>query len=187
MVENLTTATSQPAFRRRVAASVADIWRRCARRPRSPASDGIFGAPQPEFSAAIQRTRARISLLTLSRPLRGYDRQGHYRRKPARCHPTIVSGFTMTRTSDHRGHICRRVVQKKRSRQFSEGRGRFRLSTATCCRRASFKRGIRATVGEDADVIQQCGDQMKHESTVVTSRARRGGVSQAADLNILRV
>ncbi len=47
--------------------------------------------------------------------------------------PSPVS--QMTRTSDHR-HICRSVVQKKRSRRFSEGRGRLRLSTATCCRSA---------------------------------------------------
>jgi hypothetical protein len=91
-----------------------------------------FGAPQPEFSAAMRRTRVRISSLTLGRPPRGRDRQRQYRRKPARCHPTTVSGFTMTRTSDHRGHICRSVAQKKRSQRFSEGRGRLRLSTATC-------------------------------------------------------
>src|SRR2546430_9042360 len=48
----------------------------------------------------------------------------------------------MMRTSDHRGHMCRNVVQKKRSRRFSEGRGRFRLSTATCCRSArTFREG----------------------------------------------
>jgi hypothetical protein len=52
------------------------------------------------------------------------------------CHPTTVSGFTMTRTPDHRGHRHRSVVQKRRSRWFSESRGRFRLSTATCCCRA---------------------------------------------------
>ncbi len=48
----------------------------------------------------------------------------------------------ITRTSDHRSHICRIVVQKKRSRRFSEGLGRLRLITASlaairvffCCR-----------------------------------------------------
>ena len=96
----------------------------------------IFGAPQSEFSAAMRRMRVRTSSLSLGRPPRGRDRQRQYRRKPDRCQPTTVSGFTMTRTSDHRGHMCRRAVQKKRSRRFSKGRGRFRLSTATCCRKA---------------------------------------------------
>src|SRR5713226_2831814 len=42
----------------------------------------------------------------------------------------------MSNTSDHRGHRCRRVVQKTRSRRVTVGRGRWRLSTATCCRSA---------------------------------------------------
>jgi hypothetical protein len=107
-------------------------------------SPWIFGAPQSEFSAAIRRMRVRISSLTVGRPPRGLDRQRQYRRKPARCHPTTVSGFTMTRTSDYRGHRYRRVVQKNRSRRFTEGRGRFRLSTLTCCRRARTSSAVSA-------------------------------------------
>jgi hypothetical protein len=46
--------------------------------------------------------------MTLSTPPpRGRERQRQDRRKPTRCHPTTVSGFTMTRTSDHRGHMYR--------------------------------------------------------------------------------
>ena len=59
----------------------------------------IFGAPQSAFSAAMRRMRVRISTLTLGRPPCGRNRQRQYKRKPARCHPTTVSGFTMTRTS----------------------------------------------------------------------------------------
>lgn len=44
----------------------------------------------------------------LSRPPRGRDRQRQYRRKPARCQPTTVSGLMMSRTSDHRGQSRRR-------------------------------------------------------------------------------
>ena len=111
-------------------------------KPSFRSSPWIFGAPQSAFSAAMRRMRIRTSSLTLGRPPRGRDRQRQYRRKPARCHPTTVSGFTITRTSDHRGHMCRRVVQKKRSRRFREDRGRFRLSTATCCRRARTSREV---------------------------------------------
>jgi hypothetical protein len=94
----------------------------------------------------------------------------------------------MTITSDHRGHICRSVVQKKRSRRFREGRGRFRLSTATCWRRARTSSEVSTpTAEEDADGVQECGDQMEHESTVVTSQTsprRNGGTGpQVADLN----
>src|ERR1700686_2038228 len=55
---------------------------------------------------------------------------------------TTVSGFTMSSTSDHRGHRCRRVVQKKRSKRVNVGRGRWRLSTATCCRSARTSRAV---------------------------------------------
>jgi hypothetical protein len=54
-----------------IAASVADTWRLCARRPRSRAfrsSPWIFGAPQSAFSAAMRRMRVRICSLTLGRP-----------------------------------------------------------------------------------------------------------------------
>jgi len=82
---------------------------------------------------------ARISSVIFGRPPCGLDCQRQYRRKPARCHPTTVSGFTRTRTSDQRGHICRRLVQKKRLRRFSEGRGRLRLSTATAAAMREFQ------------------------------------------------
>jgi hypothetical protein len=35
--------------------------------------------------------------------------------------------------------------------------------------REDFKRGIHATAEESADGSQECGDQIEHESTVVTS------------------
>jgi hypothetical protein len=83
-----------------------------------------------------QRMRVRISSLTFGRPPQDRDRQRQYSRKPARCHLITVSGFTMIRTSDHPGQRLRRVVQKKRSRRFRQGRRCLRLSTATCWRNA---------------------------------------------------
>src|SRR5713226_2130941 len=97
-------------------------------KPSFRSSPWIFGAPQSEFSAAMRRMRVRISSLTFGRPPRGRDRQRQYRRKPARCHPITVSGFTMTRTSDHRGHMCHRVVQKKRSASGASGSALMRMS-----------------------------------------------------------
>jgi len=40
------------------------------------------------------------------------------------------------------GHRCRSVVQKKRSRRVNVGRGRWRLSTATCCWSARTSRAV---------------------------------------------
>src|SRR5438445_12759130 len=57
------------------------------------------------------RMRLRNSASIFGRTPRGRDRQRQYRRKPARCHPMTVSGLTITRTSDHRGHTRRKVVQ----------------------------------------------------------------------------
>jgi hypothetical protein len=101
-------------------------------KPSLSSSPWIFGAPQPEFSQAIVRIRVRSSGVTFGRRPEGRERQRQYSWKPALCQPTTVSGFTITRTSDHRGHRFRKAVQKKRSRQFSVGRGRLRLRTATC-------------------------------------------------------
>jgi hypothetical protein len=91
------------------------------------------------------------------------------------CQPTTVSGFTMTRISD-RGHMYRSVVQK--------GRGRFRLSTATCCRRArTSSEGIHTT--KDADGSQQRDDQKEHESTVVPSHNTLNGPAAVAGRKLL--
>src|SRR5260370_2083775 len=106
-------------------------------KPSFSSSPWIFGAPQSEFSVPTRRIRVRISSLTLGRPPLGRDRQRQYRRKPARCHPTTVFGFTMTRTSDHRGHMYLRLIQNKRSRRISKRRGRSRFSQATCFRRCA--------------------------------------------------
>ncbi len=105
-------------------------------RPSLRSSPWIRGDPQPGFSVAIRRMRARISSLTSGRPRRRRDSQRQYRRNPVRCHPITVSGLTITRTSDHPVHKLRRVVQNRRSRPFSRGRGRLRFSTAICWRRA---------------------------------------------------
>jgi hypothetical protein len=131
----------QPAFgriaaMRRVRRRYLATVRSETSKPSFRSSPWILGAPQSEFSVAIVRMRVRISSLILGRPPQDRDRHRQYRRKPTRCHRITVSGFTMTKTSDHRGQMFRRVVQNKRSRRLREGRRRLRLSTATCCRSA---------------------------------------------------
>jgi hypothetical protein len=98
--------------------------------------------PQCGFSSANLRIRARISSVTFGRPPRRRERQRPYNRKPARCQWMTVSGFTMTSTSLQRDQKWRIVVQNSRSKEFNAGRGRLRLSTATCCRSARISRAV---------------------------------------------
>jgi hypothetical protein len=50
--------------------------------------------------------------------------------------------FDNEEDSAQRDQRRRRVVQKKRSPEFKGGRGRWRLSTATCWRRARISRAV---------------------------------------------
>jgi hypothetical protein len=97
-----------------------------------------------------------------------------------------VSGLTIARTSDQRGHSCRKVVQKKRSKRVSTGRVRFRFRTATCCRSAKTSSEVSARRGnEDSDGNEECGDQIEHESTLVTLlHASRGPATSHHNLLI---
>src|SRR5216683_4250341 len=56
------------------------------------------GAPQSWFSVLICRISARNSISIRGRLPRGFDFQRQYRRKPARCHRTSVSGWTIVTT-----------------------------------------------------------------------------------------
>jgi hypothetical protein len=58
------------------------------------------------------------------------------------ANPEQLTGLTMTRTSVHRDYKCCRAVQKSRSKEFKHSGGRFRLRTATCCRRARISRVV---------------------------------------------
>jgi hypothetical protein len=77
----------------------------------------LRGTPIPVLSLApfvgLGREYPRLAF---GRSPRGRDRQRQLSRKPAPCQPTTVSGFNSL------------------SQEFKLGRGRFCLSTATCCR-----------------------------------------------------
>lgn len=81
----------------------------------------------PESSAAPSRTQAPIPAESSAMPT------------------TTVSGLTMSNTFFERDQNRRSVIQNKRSDIFRLARGRFRLRTATCCRRAriSIARSVR--------------------------------------------
>jgi hypothetical protein len=92
-------------------------------------SPWILGATHVGFSPAMRRMSWRSSELTPGLPAARRESQRQYSRKPARCQPTTVSGFTMTSTSAHCDYICRSVAQYSRSHRPSLGRGFLGLST----------------------------------------------------------
>ncbi len=63
----------------------------------------------------------RISTVTFGLPPRDRDRQRQYRRNPARCQPTTVSGFTTISTSAQLAQTRRRVIQNRRSKGLKRG------------------------------------------------------------------
>src|SRR5215472_15642966 len=81
--------------------------------------------------------RSRSSEVIVGRPRRRRERKRQYRRKPARCQPTTVSGFTISNALAHFDHQRRRPSQKRRSQSLNWGRGFLRLRTPTCCRKAT--------------------------------------------------
>jgi hypothetical protein len=112
------------------------------------------------------------------RPGNRRDFQRQYQRNPARCQATTLSGFTMRRTSFQPDHNRRSMIQNSRSDQRSGGRGRFRLSTATCCRRARISSGeINPRPKECADHGGHCQDEIDHGPTVLTPAGRCTGAN----------
>jgi hypothetical protein len=79
-------------------------------------------------------------LTRTGRPTRIFTRERNrqYSRKPARCHPTTVSGFTMMSGSVHLTQTRRSMTQKNRSPEVSRGRGWRRDRTVSCYRSARF-------------------------------------------------
>ena len=69
-----------------------------------------------------RRTAARPSLYAQNLP------------KPQRCHAITFAGLTTASTSAHRDQTRETRTQKARSMGRRGGRGRWRLSTASCCR-----------------------------------------------------
>jgi hypothetical protein len=65
--------------------------------------------------------------------------------------------------------IRRKAVQNSRSSGFNRGRGCFRLSTATCCRRRhDCQRGVTPIPEEYPDCRQEDCDEFEHALHLVT-------------------
>ncbi len=89
----------------------------------------------------MRAIRVRASLSSGGRPTRfARDFQRHHKRKPCWCQRTTVSGWTRTSAECQSAYTRLRKTQKIRSRRRKGSRGRWRLSTASCWRRARFSR-----------------------------------------------
>src|ERR1022692_2665364 len=98
------------------------------------------GAPQVRFSATMRKIRSRTSLGTLFLPTRllTFEIRVQYRRKPALCQRTTVSGVTTIRDSFQSDQHRRASTQKSLSSTRSLGLGCLRFKTVSCCRSAKF-------------------------------------------------
>ena len=85
--------------------------------------------------------KARTSLSSNGRPTSFVrDLQRHHSRKLRWCQRTTVCGWTTTSAERQPAYNHDRAIQKSRSHRRSRGRGRCRLRTANCWRRARFSR-----------------------------------------------
>jgi hypothetical protein len=102
-------------------------------------SPWIRGAPQSGFSMLIRRIKARSSALICGRPPNERDFQRQYRRKPARCQRTRVSGRMTVMTFRTDGNHRYSWMKNKRSLFVSRTRlCTIRRNTTTWCRSAAF-------------------------------------------------
>jgi len=96
------------------------------------------GVPHSAFSRDMRWINLRISVSILGHP--GFPRDFHRQNslKPCRCHPTTVSGCTISRAERHPAQIRNRIAQKIRSRLRRRGGFDFCCRIASCCRSARF-------------------------------------------------
>jgi hypothetical protein len=108
-------------------------------KPTFSSSPWMRGAPHSGFSMIICRISARNPMSICGRPRNERDFQRHYRRKPARCQRTRVSGRTTVMTFRTDGNHRYSWMKTKRSLFVSRTRlCTMRRNTTTWCRSAAF-------------------------------------------------
>src|SRR5215813_6708147 len=102
------------------------------------------GAPQSIFSTLIRRISARRPASMRGRPPRFRDFQRQYRRKPARCQRTSVSGRMIVMALRIAGNQRYSWMKNSRSLFVNWTRPRtLRCSTVNCCLSAAFSASSR--------------------------------------------
>ena len=111
-------------------------------KPSIRSSPWMRGAPQVEFSATIRKIRSRTSLEIRLLPTCSLTLEisFQYRRNPARCQRTTVSGVTTMRACFHLDQNRLTATQKSLSTNASRGLGCRRFRTASCWRSARFSK-----------------------------------------------
>jgi hypothetical protein len=111
-------------------------------KPSMRSSPCIRGAPQVGFSTPIRKINSRTScgVCLLPTCVLALEISRQYKRKPARCHRTTVSGVTTIRDCFHPDQNRRTATQKSLSSRPILGLGCRRFSTASCWRSARFSR-----------------------------------------------
>src|ERR1700730_19008887 len=103
--------------------------------PSLRSSPWIRGAPHSGLAMLISRISLRISNGTVGLPHRALDFHRQYKRKPARCHLTTVSGFTIASASRTPGRSRSRQTKINRSTELRACfLGAVRRRMFICCR-----------------------------------------------------
>ena len=94
----------------------------------------MHGAPQVWFSATIRKINSRTSFDVglLPAHVLALEISLQYKRNPARCQRTTVSGVTMMRESFQADQTRRATTQKSLSKRPRRGRGCRPFKTASC-------------------------------------------------------
>lgn len=105
-------------------------------------SPWMRSAPQVGFSTTIRKINSRtffgVCFLPIS--VRTLEISLQYKRNPARCLRTTVSGVTTMRVCFQPDQTRRATTQKSLSKRPKIGHARCRFSTVSCCRSARFSR-----------------------------------------------
>jgi hypothetical protein len=109
-------------------------------KPSMRSSPWMRGAPQVGFSALIWRINRRTSLDIGLLPMGLFEMNVQYKRNPAWCQRTTVSGVSTMRACFQPNQNRRTSTHNSLSSEPSLGRGCRRFRMPSCCRRARFSR-----------------------------------------------
>src|SRR4051794_31124439 len=131
-----------------------------------------LGAPQQGFSVARRRIRSRTLLERVSAASLGTRSPSSYRRKPARCQPIMVSGFTIRSTFFQPGQKRRSVIQNRRPNPVrGRRRDRFRFEDCELLSESDHvKRGVSARAKEHSDSTEETCEHIENEPLFVPPR-----------------
>jgi VWFA-related protein len=119
--------------------STAEDWLRTVR-PLQDADIAVYSVDIGGLVATIRKIKSRTSFDVCRLPTcaLALEISRQYKRKPARCHRTTVSGVITMSDCFHPDQNLRTKTQKNLSNIPSRGLVRFRFQTASCRRRARF-------------------------------------------------